>query len=238
MSNHQYSRIFDLGGRAVQVACVDAGSLPSTWEITADGALVRGQATAQFVGGVGAANYTLEFYTKIVRGGTGWRVGSGHPPYGPYFVLTSEYPEGRTFANTNRTLLPPNTLVFNSGWSLQNQTGLETPANQYYPLDIAVEENKWYRVSTVIQEHGYQVKIDGKLAAFVPLLDPPSEVASQPQHPATKAHGASAGSKTRSPTLRTYLLQQETELGCTRTRSQATKRWPSTKLHRSITLYA
>ncbi|KAJ5061302.1 Six-hairpin glycosidase-like protein [Bipolaris maydis] len=158
-SHDVYNKIFDLGGQVVQAACVDAGNAPSTWELTDEGAFIRGQASAQSSIGtiMGAANYTLEFDTKIVRGGTGWRVASAIQPLGPYFVLTSNYPEQNTFVNTNRTLVPPNTLIVNAGWNLLNQSNLETPANQYYPLNISVEENKWYHVVTAIKEDGYSI---------------------------------------------------------------------------------
>jgi hypothetical protein len=181
-NNDVYNRIFDLGGRVVQVACVDAGNAPSTWEITDEGAIIRGQASAQSSTGtlIGAANYTMEFHTKIVRGGTGWRVASAIQPLGPYFVLTSNYPEQSTFVNTNRTLLPPNTLIFNSGWSLLNQSTLQTPANQYYPLNVSIEENKWHRIVTAIQEDGYSISFNGEKIAFVPLPPPSTERFSTP----------------------------------------------------------
>jgi len=83
--------VFDLGGRVVQAACINAGNAPSTWEITHDGAYIRGQASAQPSLGITAGNYTLEFDVKIVRRGAGWRVASAIQPLGPYFVLTSEY---------------------------------------------------------------------------------------------------------------------------------------------------
>lgn len=167
--NKVYDRIFDLGGRAVQAACIDAGNALSTWEITENGAFVRGQASAQSSLGVSASNYTLEFDIKIVRGGAGWRVASAIQPLGPYFVLTSEYPEHNTFANTNRSLLPPNSLVFNYGWSLINQTTLLTPENQIFTVDKTIKEGTWYRVSTTIEESGYRVRIDGEVIVFVPL---------------------------------------------------------------------
>lgn len=172
VNNEVYDRVFDLGGRVVQAACVDAGNAPSTWEITKAGAYIRGQATAQSSLGTSASNYTLEFDVKIVRGGAGWRVASAIQPLGPYFVLTSEYPEGNTFANTNRTLLPPNTLVFNSGWSLVNQTTLPTPGNQYSVLNRTIEENTWYHVSTTIEATDYRVRLDGEEIAFVTLPPP------------------------------------------------------------------
>ena len=147
-SDELYNRVLDLGGRVAQVACVDACNAPSTWEITKDGALIRGQASAQSSLGVDAANYTLDFDLKIARGGAGWRVASAMKPIGPYFVLSSEYPEQNTFANTNRTLLPPNTLAFTTGWGLVNQSSLRGPENQYFTINTTIKENTWYRVST------------------------------------------------------------------------------------------
>jgi hypothetical protein len=164
--------IFDLGGRVVQAACIDAGNAPSTWEITHDGAYVRGQASAQSALGVTASNYTLEFDVKIVRGGAGWRIASAIQPLGPYLVLTSEYPEHNTFVNTNRTLLPPSSLVFNSGWSLVNQSTLSTPENQYYSVNKTIKEDTWYRLSTTIEDSGYRVHLDGDEIVFVPLPPP------------------------------------------------------------------
>ncbi|KAF2022708.1 hypothetical protein EK21DRAFT_119468 [Setomelanomma holmii] len=73
---------------------------------------------------------------------------------------------------TNRTLLPPNTLIFNSGWSLLNQTSLETPANQYYPVNITSEEDKWHRISTKVTENGYEVFVNDTLIALIPLPPP------------------------------------------------------------------
>ncbi|KAJ4983124.1 RhaA is able to hydrolyze alpha-1 [Stagonosporopsis vannaccii] len=174
VDNELYDRVFDLGGRVVQAACIDAGNAPSTWELTTDGAHVRGQASAQSSLGVSASNYTLEFDVKIVRGGIGWRVASAIQPLGPYFVLTSEYPKDNTFANTNRTLLPPNTLVFNSGWSLVNQSTLPTPDNQYFTVNKIIKENVWYHMSTTIEATGYRVHLDGEEIVFVPLPPPAS----------------------------------------------------------------
>lgn len=171
-SNALYSQIFDLGGVVSQAACVDAGNAPSTWEITTDGALVRGQTSAQSNLGVSASNYTISFDTKIVRGGTGWRIASGVEPIGPYFVLTSNYPSKDTLLNTNRTLLPPNTIAFNNGWGLVNQTTLLTPATQYFPVSKTVEEGIWYRVSASITDSGYRISLDGDEIAMIPIQPP------------------------------------------------------------------
>lgn len=190
-SNALYSQIFDLGGRVSQAACVDAGNAPSTWEITSEGALVRGQTSAQSVLGVSASNYTISFDTKIIRGGTGWRIASAVEPLGPYFVLTADYSETDTLLNTNRTLLPPNTIAFNSGWSLVNQTTLETPETQYFPITRSVEEGKWYRISTSIRDSGYSVSLDDEQISFIPIPSPfPNRFASPSRYEGTWGFGS------------------------------------------------
>lgn len=159
-SNNLYSQICGLGGKAVQAACVDSGSLKSTWEITKDGALIRGQETAQSVKGLTFSNYTMSFLTKIVRGGTGWRVATPLQPYGPYFVLTSNFPEESTFVNTNKALLPPNSLIAGYGWSIVNQSTLDSGPAESYPVSISIKEDQWYQISTVITPEGYQISVN------------------------------------------------------------------------------
>ena len=166
-----YNKIWDLGARVVQVACVDAGNAVSMWQVTPDGVLLRGQQTSQYVKGAGFGNYTLSFSTKILRGGTGWRVASGIFPYGASFVLTSDYPSDSTFVDTNRPLVPANTLVFNYGWSIVNQTTLATGWDQYFPVSTPVEEDRWYNMSTTITSSGYNVTLDGAPIAFVPIAE-------------------------------------------------------------------
>nr|OQO15996.1 hypothetical protein B0A51_17442 [Rachicladosporium sp. CCFEE 5018] len=158
-SNPIYNDIWDLGARVVQAACIDAGNAPATWEITDQGALIRGQTTAQSVKGVGFANYTLTFFTKIVRGGTGWKVASGTTPYGA----------DNTFFNTNRTVLPPNNLIFNWGWNIFNQTTVITGTNQYYPLSAPITDGQWHKITTTISSAGYNVSVSDVPVAFVPI---------------------------------------------------------------------
>lgn len=138
-------------------------------QITKDGAFIRGQQTAQTANGSALGNYTLSFATKIQRGGTGWRVASALTPIGAVFYLTSNYPASTTFINANRTLLPPNTLVFNYGFSIVNQSTLEIPEPQYYPLNMTVHEDTWYNISTSITADSYEVSLDGALLASVTL---------------------------------------------------------------------
>jgi hypothetical protein len=179
-SNTVWNEIWALGARTVQQACIANGSAPSTWEVVSTGAdagvLLRGQQPAQSVHGLGLANYTMSFSTNIVRGGTGWKVASTAQGYGPYFVLTSEYPADSTFLNTNRTLVPPNTLVVGYGYNLVNQTTLTTGPVVQYPVSFDVKEGLWYEISTSINQTGYTITIvdDNNSTAspiFVPLAD-------------------------------------------------------------------
>jgi hypothetical protein len=167
-SNPVYDKLFDLGGQASHVSCIDAGNAPSTWEITADGALIRGQTTAQSAKAVAFSNYTLSFSTKIVRGGTGWRVASGIQPFGAYFVLTSD---DQSLLNTNRTLLTPNTLIFTYGSSLYPQETITTGPVYQYPLNITIEDDTWYNLSTAMTPDAYVVSIDGKVVVSVPIAE-------------------------------------------------------------------
>ncbi|KAF7194284.1 hypothetical protein HII31_04317 [Pseudocercospora fuligena] len=166
-SDSTYNKIWGLGARVVQAACIDAGNAPSTWEVTSDGAYVLGQQTAQSSKGTTFGNYTLSFSTKIAKGGTGWRVASSVVPYGSLFYLTSNYPDESTFINTNRTLLPPSTLVYNYGYSIVNQSTLETGWNQYFPINTTIDEDTWNNISTTITSDGFSIAIDGTHVAFV-----------------------------------------------------------------------
>ncbi|KAK4553711.1 hypothetical protein LTR86_009209 [Recurvomyces mirabilis] len=170
-SNGIYDEIYNLGARCVEVACVDAGNAVSTFEITSDGVLLRNQQASLSIKSASFANYTMSFMTKIVRSGTGWKVAAGIGPYGASFILTSDYPTDHTLLNTNRTLVPPNTLVFNYGWWIVNQTTLESGWNQYFPLQQTIKEDQWYNISTTLTATGYNVTLDGTSIAFVPVAE-------------------------------------------------------------------
>ncbi|BCS14345.1 similar to alpha-L-rhamnosidase [Aspergillus luchuensis] len=160
-SNSLYNEIWALGPRTVQQACIAADTAPSTWEVTEEGVFLRGQQPAQSVEGASFGNYTMTFQTKIIRGGTGWKVAAGVGGFGPYFVLTSEYPAGSTFVNTNRTIVPANTLAVSYGWNLVNQTSLTTGKVNHYTLPFNIKEGEWYEISTSINATGYTVTING-----------------------------------------------------------------------------
>jgi hypothetical protein len=168
-SNSSYNEIWALGPRTVQQACIEKGAAPSTWEVTRDGVLLRGQQSAQSVLGATFSNYTMSFMTKIIRGGTGWRIANGVLGFGPSFVLTTDYSSESTFSNTNKTLLPANKLVVGYGWNLVNQTSLDSGPVSYYSLPFGVKEGQWIQVSTTIKSTGYDVSINNSSPIHVPL---------------------------------------------------------------------
>lgn len=167
-SNMIYNQLFDLGARAAHVSCIDAGNAPSTWEITPNGALIRGQGTAQSAKAAHFSNYTLSFSTNIVRGGTGWRVSSGQNPFGAYFLLTAN---DQPLLNTNRSLLVPNTITFTYGSSLYEQDTITTGPIHQYSIDAIIEDNTWYNLSTAITPDAYVVSIDGQVVASIPIAE-------------------------------------------------------------------
>lgn len=155
-SNSTLTDIWKLGGRTQQLACFAPGTQTTTWDITKEGAYIRGQKPAFSTTGVNYVNYTLSFKTKIDYGGVGWRLDTeidalqatgphrALPSFSRKFltlltqslvILTSEYPAG-SFVNYNHTLMAPNTLILGSGGSLQNQTTLPGYTLGYFPLDF------------------------------------------------------------------------------------------------------
>lgn len=77
------------------------------------------------------SDYIMSFSTKIVCGGTGWRVAASISTfYGPYFILTSN---GSTFANTDESFVPRNTIAVGYGYTIVNQTILHRSDTIPYP---------------------------------------------------------------------------------------------------------
>ena len=164
-SDSSLNSVWDLGARAVQAACVEPESQPSTWEITDQGALIRGQYPAYSAKGLGKGNYTMSFSTKILSGGTGWRVAAGaNDGYGPYFVLTTSGPQ---LENANTTLLPLNTLTVGFGFSIVNQTILPSAPIQHHHVSFDVVQDVWYRITTTITSSAYKISVNGTQIASV-----------------------------------------------------------------------
>ncbi|KAF2164441.1 glycoside hydrolase family 78 protein [Zasmidium cellare ATCC 36951] len=166
-SSQDLNKVWDLGARSVQAACVEPYSQPSTWDITIEGALIRGQYPGTSAKGLSFGNYSLTFFTKIVQGGTGWRVAaSANAGYGAYFVLTTSGPH---LANTNSTLLPSNTLIAGFGFSIIDQAILASAPPQYYKVPFEISQDRWYRITTTISAAGYNISVNGTQIAFVDL---------------------------------------------------------------------
>ena len=165
VSNSIYGDVWSIGARSLQTACVEADSQPSTWEVSSEGALIRGQYPGVSALGVKFGSYTMSFKTKIVSGGTGWRVAGGaNGGYGPYFVLVSGGPH---LLNANQELLPPNTLVAGYGFSIINEAILSSAPPQYFELPEPILENEWYDITTTIGTTGYNISINGTINVFV-----------------------------------------------------------------------
>ncbi|TVY55629.1 hypothetical protein LSUE1_G009855, partial [Lachnellula suecica] len=164
-SNAVYDGLWSLGARAVQASCVEANSQPSTWEISSDGALIRGQYPGVSALGTSYGDYTMSFSTKITRGGTGWRVAAGpNGGYGAYFVLTSDGPQ---LLSTDPTVVPSNSIIAGYGFSIVNFY-LSSAPPLHYPNRFPILENEWYRISTTITPSAYNISINGTQFASVP----------------------------------------------------------------------
>lgn len=166
-SSDIYGKVWDLGARVVQAACFDKGSQRSTWEMTDDGAYIRGQFPAVSAKGSGPEfnKYTMQFHTKIVRGGTGWRMAGGaNNGYGAYFVLTSAEPELDTTAIAP---LPRNSLTVGFGFSIINQQILPSSPTVTANLSSQVLNDQWYRIETAINDTDYIVSINGTIVATI-----------------------------------------------------------------------
>lgn len=193
-SDRLYGNVFDLGTRTLENACYEAHSQPSTWKITPSGAYLRGQTPALSSKSTNSDFndlYTLEFDTKIERGGTGWVAGTFQPSYlveQAYFVITSNYPKDTTFTNTNRSIVPPNTLAFVLGYNLLNSTVDSGPV-VHHALPIDVQEGRWYHVATKLNNDSWTVSIDGKLAATISLADYQQLYPASPEEIPTGAFG-------------------------------------------------
>ncbi|KAG8625233.1 hypothetical protein KVT40_006984 [Elsinoe batatas] len=126
----------------------------------------------------------MAFSTKIIRGGTGWRVAAGFPE-GPIFNLNSEYPPESTFENVNRTLMPANTIVTKYG------RGRKWCRKCLFPVPFNVKENVWYNITTAITDQGYNISIDDQPVAFVPITANQTAVSSSSRFAAGSPYNGS-----------------------------------------------
>lgn len=176
-SNGIYNAIWKLGANSIAAACFNAGSQKQTWEITDDGIYVPGQKAAVSALGNNFEKYTLKFYSKIVRGGTGWSTVTSVGGSGLNLLLISNLPSETTFVNTNQTLTPANSLVLASGWGFVNQTTLDSYFWGSFKVPFDIKEGEWYEIETshanddflVVSVNGIQI-VNLTLAHYPPLL--------------------------------------------------------------------
>jgi hypothetical protein len=64
--------IWMLGARAVSATCVDEGTQRDIWEVSSEGSLIRGMRPAISSKGSDFKDYSINFLSKIERGGIGW----------------------------------------------------------------------------------------------------------------------------------------------------------------------
>jgi hypothetical protein len=153
-SSDLYNEIWKLGGNAAVAACVDAHSQPATWEVSDQGAYIRGQKPAINVLGIAIDVESLSFSTKIARGGTGWAFEQPLYGQGIQLLLTSARSES-SFVNINDTLTPPNSLVLAYGFSLVTQTTLTSYYLASFAVPFEVKEDEWYSITTALNSTQY-----------------------------------------------------------------------------------
>ncbi|OOQ84388.1 glycoside [Penicillium brasilianum] len=171
-SNPTYNEIWKLGANAAAAACFDAKSQPSTWEVTEEGAYIRGQKPGPGVSGMDWTDYTMTFSSKIVRGGTGWSISQAVSGTGLLLLLVSNLPDETTFVNTNKTLTPPNSIVVASGYGLVNQTTLDSQLVGKFPVSVDIKEGEWYKISTTLLSGSQlSIDIDGNSVLNISLAD-------------------------------------------------------------------
>jgi hypothetical protein len=161
--NERLNAIWKLGVRGAESSCLEKGTQPSTWRIDPEnGALIASLRPIQSDSAPFIGNNTLEFETRIERGGLwwgmAWGIGNGG---GIGLQITGELPEETTFANHNYTLSPRNTLQVTSGWGQVNQTTMPTYLLKTFDLPFSVHEKTWYTISTTLGNGYLWASIDG-----------------------------------------------------------------------------
>ncbi|KAJ0333688.1 hypothetical protein COL922a_010704 [Colletotrichum nupharicola] len=152
------NEIWKLGARAATAACVDKGSQPAIWTVDEEnGVLAQSTRPSMTWKATAWTNYTVEFDTKIKKGGTreltniqgGAIAGNGYT-----ILLTGELPESNRFANVNETLTPPNTISLSYGPDFVNQTTLTSYILDVFKVPFTVKEDTWYHISTSMSPSG------------------------------------------------------------------------------------
>ena len=87
-------------------------------------------------------------------------------------LLISELPDAFTFANVNRTLTPPNSIILASGYGFVNQTTLGSYVLGTFQVPFDMKEKEWYTVTTVLSDgNRVAVQINGTSIFNITLSD-------------------------------------------------------------------
>ncbi|PVH75166.1 glycoside hydrolase family 78 protein [Cadophora sp. DSE1049] len=150
--NELLNEVWKLGAVAAGAACVEEGTQKAMWNVSSDGAFVRGMRPAISANGTALEAYTLQFDMKIERGGMGWAVAFpvGYPNQGLLLNIVGELPSVTTFVNTNTSLTPKNSIILGYGYSLVNQTTLPSYNLDTFSIPFTVHEKAWYQIKTVL----------------------------------------------------------------------------------------
>ncbi|KAK8117868.1 Six-hairpin glycosidase-like protein [Apiospora kogelbergensis] len=173
--DEELNAIWGLGAAAAATACVEKGTQPAVWDVDpVMGVLLRSQKPAVWDNGYALANYTMEFDASIERGGVWWTVAMPNGGYEPYLQLrlVGELPETSTFANVNKTLAPPNSILVSHGYDFVNQTTLPSNLIGTFPVSTPVAEKSWHRIKTVLAPTGHlAVSLDGQEVFQISMSD-------------------------------------------------------------------
>ncbi|KAK1635887.1 Six-hairpin glycosidase-like protein [Colletotrichum phormii] len=135
------NEVWKLGARAATAACFDKGTQKTIWEVTEENRVfARSTRPSMTYKATKWSNYTLEFDTKLERGGSWWVTGGVIAGNGYTMLLTGELPESSTFVNVNKTLTPPNTISY---------------LLDVFDVPFTVKENDWYRIKASMAPTGY-----------------------------------------------------------------------------------
>ncbi|KAJ5724977.1 uncharacterized protein N7483_006334 [Penicillium malachiteum] len=162
-SNELYNEIWNLGARAVSLACFDAGSQKPTMKVSRQGSKVSSSVPNYSSLSYNFTEYDLEFDAKISRGGFIWAVGYNfgiRSSGGILMNLAGNYPDETTYLNTNKTLFPPSTITLAHGVNFVNETTLTSYKLASFQLPFDVEEDVWYRISTSVRSQGLAVSLN------------------------------------------------------------------------------
>ncbi|KAF9871039.1 hypothetical protein CkaCkLH20_11456 [Colletotrichum karsti] len=150
------NEIWKLGARATVAACVDKGTQQAIWEVDEEnGVLARSVRPSITWKATTWTNYTIEFDTKIKKGGSWWVTGGAIAGNGYSLLLTGELPESNRFVNVNKTLTPPNTISLAYGPDFVNQTTLTSYLLDVFEIPFTVKEDTWYHISTSMSPNGH-----------------------------------------------------------------------------------